>query len=202
MTSNFKSAPSQNAPWSRRISPTHIAAGLGVLLLFDLAFYLFAVRPLDAREEETIAAVATLETQVKQRGAATEQLRDVVVKVETARSTGDGLIEDITIRRQIAFSTLVVELDAAASGAQIEDRDRTYDIEPVDGTEDYGIIRMNANFRGRYKNIVRFLNLIDRSEQFVIIESLGASPRSESADLQVTMRIDTFVRDLEGGEGR
>ena len=196
MTSNFNSTPPQNAPWSRRISHTHIAAGLGVLLLFDLAFYLFAVRPLDAREEETIAAIAALEQQLEQRGEAAEQLRDVVGKVETARSTGDGLIEDITIRRQVAFSTLVVELDAAASEAQIEDRDRTYDIEPVDGTEEYGIVRMNANFRGSYENIVRFLNLIDRSEQFLIIESLGASPRSESADLQVTMRIDTFVRDL------
>lgn len=196
MTSNFDPTASQNAPWSRRFSPKHIAAGLGGLLLFDLAFYLFAVRPLDAREAETIAAIAALEAQVKQRGARTEQLRVVVGKVETARSTGDGLIEDITIRRQIAFSTLVVELDAAATEAKIEDRDRTYDIEPVEGTEDYGIVRMNANFRGQYENIVRFLNLIDRSEQFLIIESLGASPRSDSADLQVTMRIDTFVRDL------
>ena len=196
MTSNFDSTPSQNAPWSRRVSPKHIAAALGGLLLFDLAFYLFAVRPLDAREAQTIAAIAALEAQVKQRGARTEQLRVVVGKVETARSTGDGLIEDITIRRQIAFSTLVVELDAAATEAKIEDRDRTYDIEPVEGTEDYGIVRMNANFRGQYENIVRFLNLIDRSEQFLIIESLGASPRSDSADLQVTMRIDTFVRDL------
>ena len=196
MTSNFDSTPSQNAPWSRRVSPKHIAVGLGGLLLFDLAFYLFAVRPLDAREAETIAAIAALEAQVKQRGAAAEQLRLVVGKVETARSTGDGLIEDITIRRQIAFSTLVVELDAAASEAKIEDRDRTYDIEPVEGTEDYGIVRMNANFRGQYENIVRFLNLIDRSEQFLIIESLGASPQSDSAYLQVTMRIDTFVRDL------
>ena len=55
---------------------------------------------------------------------------------------------------------------------------------------------MNANFRGRYENVVRFLNLIDRSETFLIIESLGASPRSDSDDLQITMRIDTFVRDL------
>ena len=196
MTSNFNAAPSQSAPWSRRISPTHIAAGLAVLLLCDLGFYWFAVRPLDAREAETVAAIAALEQQVKQRGDAVEQLRVVVEKVETARSTGDGLIEDITIRRQVAFSTLVTELDAAATKAEIEDRDRTYDIEPVEGTEEYGTVRMNANFRGRYENIVRFLNLIDRSEQFLIIESLGASPRSDSADLQVTMRIDTFVREL------
>ena len=196
MTSNFNSGPPQSAPWSRRISPTHIATSLAVLLLFDVAFYLFAVRPLDAREEETIAAITALEAQVKQRSEAVEQLRVVVEKVETARSTGDGLIEDITIRRQVAFSTLVAELDAAATEAEIEDRDRTYDIEPVEGTDEYGIVRMNAHFRGEYENIVRFLNLIDRSEQFLIIESLGASPLSDSADLQVTMRIDTFVREL------
>ena len=185
MTSNFKP-----------VSRIPIVVGLAALGLFDAAFYWFMVRPLDDREQETAAAIAAVERQVEQRRETVERLRSVVEKIEAARSTGDRLIEDITVRRRTAFSTLVIALDRAASEAQIEDRDRTYDIEPVEGANEYGIVRMNANFRGRYENIVRFLNLIDRSEQFFIIESLGASPQTDAGELQVSMRVDTFVRDL------
>ena len=117
-------------------------------------------------------------------------------KVETARTAGDELLHQITIERRVTFSTLVTELDGAAAEAGIQDRDRVYDMEPIDGTEQYGIVSINANFRGEYEKVVNFLNRIDRSERFLIIESLGASPRADSAEIQVTMRIDAFVRDL------
>ena len=40
------------------------------------------------------------------------------------------------------------------------------------------------------------LNRLDRSSEFLIVESLGARPREDTGDLQISMRIDTFVREL------
>ena len=185
----------QNTPLFRQISSSHIATGLAVLL-FDVVFYWSAFRPLEVREQEAVTTITTLEERLSQRRKTVAQLRSVVERAATARSTGDKLIDKITTGRQVAFSTLVSELDDAANKAGIEGRDRTYDIEPIEGAEELRIVRINTNFRGRYENVVRFLNLIDRSEKFLIIESLGASPLSTSENLQVTMRIDTFVRDL------
>ena len=170
--------------------------GLSLLVLFNLGFYWLAFRPLEMQEQKIIALIKTLEKQVEQHSRTVAQLRSAAKKIELARSAGKEIIEKITIGRQVAFSILVSELDTAATKAGIEDRDRTYDIEPIEGASRYGVVSMNANFRGDYENIVRFLNLLDRSDRFFIIESLGASPRSDSRDLQVTMRIDTFVRDL------
>ena len=185
----------QNTPLFRQISSSHIATGLAVLL-FDVVFYWSAFRPLEVREQEAVTTIATLEEHLSQRSKTVAQLRSVVERAATARSTGDKLIDKITIGRQVAFSTLVAELDVAANKAGIEGRDRTYDIEPIEDSEELRIVRINTNFQGRYENVVRFLNLIDRSEKFLIIESLGASPLATSGSLQVTMRIDTFVRDL------
>ncbi|MBG99774.1 MAG: hypothetical protein CMN58_05460 [Solibacterales bacterium] len=196
MTNNSDSASLQNVPLSRRISVAHVTLALTALLLFDGVFYWFAVHPLDARKQEVITAIKVLEKQVRQRVETVEHVNSAIKRIESARLIGSNLMKNITVSRQVAFSTLVTELDAAANRAEIENRDRTYNIEPVEGTSGYGIVRVNANFRGRYENVVRFLNLIDRSETFLIIESLGASPRSDSDDLQITMRIDTFVRDL------
>ena len=58
------------------------------------------------------------------------------------------------------------------------------------------MVSISANFRGRYENLVKFLNLLDRSDAFLIVERLGAAPREDTGELQITMRIDTFVRNV------
>jgi Tfp pilus assembly protein PilO len=198
MTSNSSTTANSGAARSifRRITRVHVLAVLGVLVVFDLLFYVVAVSPLDAREQEMLARIEILKQQVEQKTKGLEELRIIAGKVEKARTAGDELLDQITIERRVTFSTLVTELNSAAAEAGIQDRDRVYDMEPIDGTEVYGIVSINANFRGEYEKLVNFLHRIDRSERFLIIESLGASPRSDSSELQVTMRIDTFVRDL------
>jgi hypothetical protein len=123
-------------------------------------------------------------------------LQLVVSKVEQARAGGDGLLEGITIPRRTANSTLYSELVQAASKAGIDTREGNFEIEPIEGTEEYGMISVNANFRGEYQNLVRFLNQIDRSEQFLIIDSLAATPRTDSEQLQFMMRFNTLLREM------
>jgi hypothetical protein len=43
---------------------------------------------------------------------------------------------------------------------------------------------------------VRFLNQIDRSEQFLIIDSLAATPQTDSEQLQFMMRFNTLLREM------
>ncbi len=180
----------------RQVTPTHVCALLGLILLFDLVFYFFAVRPLSAREQEKRALISTLSQQVEERTEQVAKLKLVVDKVEQARSQGDELIEEITLVRRTTFSTLVAELDGAAQESGVEARESAYDVQPIEGAEQYGMVSISANFRGRYENLVKFLNRLDRSENFLIIESLGAAPRADSEELNVTMKIDTFVREL------
>ena len=180
----------------RRVTRTQVCVALGLILLFDLVFYFFAVKPLSAREQKKRTSISILSQQVKQRTEQVAKLKMVVDKVEQARSEGDKLIEEITLVRRTTFSTLVAELDSAARESGVEPREGAYDVQPIEGAEHYGMVTISANFRGRYENLVKFLNRLDRSENFLIIESLGAAPRADSEELNVTMKIDTFVREL------
>ena len=180
----------------RRVTRTQVGVALGLILLFDLVFYFFAVKPLSAREQKKRTSISILSQQVKQRTEQVAKLKMVVDKVEQARSEGDKLIEEITLVRRTTFSTLVAELDSAARESGVEPREGAYDVQPIEGAEHYGMVTISANFRGRYENLVKFLNRLDRSENFLIIESLGAAPRADSEELNVTMKIDTFVREL------
>jgi Tfp pilus assembly protein PilO len=183
-------------PLLRRISTKYVLWALGILFAADVIFYLVAVEPLGRRDAEQRALLTALQRQIETKKQDVEQLQLVVSKVEQARAGGDGLLEGITIPRRTANSTLYSELVQAASKAGIDTREGNFEIEPIEGTEEYGMISVNANFRGEYQNLVRFLNQIDRSEQFLIIDSLAATPRTESEQLQFMMRFNTLLREM------
>jgi Tfp pilus assembly protein PilO len=183
-------------PLLRRIPKKYVLATVGVLFVFDLVFYLAAIEPLGRREAEQQALLGALGRQIAAKRTEVEQLQLVVSRVEKARGEGDGLLEGITLPRRTGFSTLLTELLEAAAKAGIDTREGNFDIEPIEGTEEYGMISVSANFRGEYQNLVRFLNQLDRSEQFLIIDSLAATPRTDSNELQFTMRFNTLLREI------
>lgn len=200
MTSNRKPSakPLVPAHWSQRIAPRTALAALGALALFDIAFYGFAVRPAAHGERTRQARNAALAAQVQQARRSVQALQAAAGRIDTADVQGRELIGEIALRRRSAFSELLTELGAAAEQAGVEVRETGYSVEPLEGSEEYGILAVNANFRGRYENLVQLLYRLDRSELFFLISSLGATPRDEanSSELQINMRFDTFVRDL------
>ncbi len=186
------------APWADRVAPKTALIALAALALFDLTFYLFAVRPLSNREAEQRARIAALEAQIESRRERLAGAEEVARRLDRADAEGQELVRQITLDRRSAFSVLFSELGSAAGESGVEVRETAYEVESVDGSDNYGILSINANFRGRYENLVKLLNVLDRAELFFIIGSLGASPRADSDtdELQINMRVDTFVRNL------
>ena len=62
------------------------------------------------------------------------------------------------------------------------------------------MLSMQVGFEGTYANLTKFVNLIDKSERFLIIESLqAAAPQQQGGQrLNVTLKIDTFVKEAPG----
>ena len=173
-----------------------VLALLGALAVFDLAFWLFAVLPLAGQEQRQLQRIADLTRQIAQKTSDLERLRTVRDRIGVARAPGDELVANITFDRRTTLSQLLAEMDAAAVESGIEIRERLYDQQPIEGAGRYGMLTITSNYRGHYDNLVKFLNRLDRSERFLIIESLGATPRAESNDLQFTLKIDTLVREI------
>lgn len=184
-------------PLSRRIPRQYWAATIVLLAGVNVIVWWFLVRPLAAQEAEAEAAAVAAEAALAAKAAEVDRLREVASKVETARNEGDGLIESILLERRTTFSTLVDELDQSAKEAGVALGDRSYEIEPIDGAEEYGMIKVIANFEGEYANLVRLLNVLDRNERFLVIESLAATPQRDSEALNISLAINTFSR--EGG---
>ena len=177
--------------------PRHkIGLALAVLAVVDLVIYLFAIGPLSESDRERRLMADTLQKQVKERTVQVEKLAAIVQKVEKARTDGDKLLQEITMPRRSAFSSIVSELDQAAQQAGVELRDRGYNVEPIEGSDTLSMMTVNVGLEGSYENLVRFLNQLDRSPRFLIIESLGAAPQQSGANLNVSVKLDAFVREL------
>jgi hypothetical protein len=185
-------------PWLGDAGPRrNVKIALAALALFDLLFYLFAIGPLSQSERERRLLVENLQRQVAEQTGRVERLAAVVQKIETARTQGDEVLAEMTLPRRTAFSAIVSEMDQASRKANIELRDRNLTLEPIEGSDTLSMVVVTASLQGTYDNLVRFLNLLDRSSTFLIIESLGAAPQQTGNLLSVTLKLDAFVREEE-----
>jgi hypothetical protein len=97
--------------------------------------------------------------------------------------------------RRPAYSTIVAELNNLASQAKITPRDSAWALEPVEGSDTLDMLQISANFEGTYPDLIHFINLLDKSNRLLIIESLNATPQQSGGRLNVMLKLDTFVQE-------
>ena len=167
---------------------------LGVLLLGNLIAFYFVLYPLGGSPEELEQRLQTLGDQATAQRKSLDRLRVLTAKVQSARDqAGSFELTNFTDRR-VVYSTLVNEITQAADSAGIKLKDHALQNEDVEGSETLGMITVNANYEGTYGDLLNFVNRLDRSEHFVIIDSLAATPQQGTNQLNVTMKMNLFVR--------
>ena len=167
---------------------------LGVLLLANLVAFYFVIFPLGGSPEELDEQLKTLQERASGQRKSLDRLRVVTAKVEGAgRQASDFELANFTDRR-VVYSTLVNEITQAADSAGIKLKDHALQNEEIDGSDTLGMITVNANYEGTYGDLLNFVNRLDRSKHFVIIDSLAATPQQGTNQLNVTMKMNLFVR--------
>ena len=120
-------------------------------------------------------------------------------KVQTARREGDQFLAKYFIDRRKETSTIQGELVDIAKAAGIVYQPTTWTQEIIEGSDSLGMVTINAGCQGTYAALSKFVNLVDRSPRFFIIESMVAVPQQTGQILNVTVKVDTFVQDLVPG---
>ena len=194
MGRNFK----LNAKLPERDTRFKVRVALGVLLLANLAAGYFVFRPLGGSPEELENRLVELRNQVQSHRSSLERLKLIAAKVEKGRSQGDRFMADYFLARRTAYSTLAAELARASQEAGIRPKEHAIAEEPIEGSDNLTMLTINANYEGTYADLVHFVNVLDRSPKFLIVEGLSASPQQSGGMLNVNLKINAFVRE----EGR
>lgn len=175
-----------------------VRLGLAVLLVANLVAAAVVFKPWASSVEDLERQAAALRQQVRQKQSALDRTRVVVSKVESARTDGDRFMDKYLLGTRSMASTLVQELERMARKAGIRQKDTTFSFEPVEGSDTLTKVAITAVYEGSYADLMQFLNLLDRSERFLIVESLGAAPQQGGMLLGVTMKLSALIQ--EGGE--
>lgn len=170
-------------------------AVLGLLLIANLIAAYLVFRPFGGSAEQLDAQVTALQGQVRQRQAALERLRKLVAKIQQARTGGDEFVTGYFMDRRTASSSIVGELYNSAKEAGIRPKEHSYVFDPVEGSDTLSMMTVSANYEGTYGDLLEFVNRLDKSGRFLILDTLTATPIQNTNTLNVNIKMNTFVRE-------
>jgi type IV pilus assembly protein PilO len=175
-------------------------AMIGVLLVANVAAAVVAFKPFggsadDLRRQQQ--ALGAQLTRAQQQLAASRQLVD---KVQKARNEGDQFVSRYFTDTETTAALILSELDTLRKEAGIKMGQAQFNTDAIEGSENLQMLTTNVGFEGNYANLTKFVNLLDKSPRFMIIESLqAAAPQQQGGQsLNVALKIDTFVKESQG----
>lgn len=171
-----------------------VRLGLGALVAANLAAAFFAFHPLGGSAEDLVREMTGKQSDLTHQKQRLERTRSLVKKIEQAKIEGDKFLGEYTMDRRTAFSTLIDEVNKMATDSGIKPKGESWAMEAVPGSDTLLQLTISANLEGNYTSLTKFVNLLDKSPRFLIIESMQATPQTSGA-LAVTIKLDTFIRE-------
>ena len=173
---------------------------LGMLAAANLVAGYFVLRPPGGSSQELRQQVVERRTQIRQQQGALDRTRLMTSKIEIGRGEGDKFMSKYFLPRRSAYSIVMAELNDLANQSKVTAKESANAIEPVDGSDTLDMMQITANYEATYGDLVRFVNLIDKSHRLLVMESLNATPQQGGGKLNVMLKLDTFV--VEDGSGK
>jgi Tfp pilus assembly protein PilO len=174
-----------------------------ICALADVALFLVYVSPLvpshaDATEQ---VARATTELNLKRTTVSNLQLlksRIVQSEREARELTGTAMPPEQTV-----FSDVLQEMDKLAKASHVQAAGIGFDKAKTTtaGLREIGI---TANVEGQYSDVIEFLNAIERSPIFFIVDEItltGSRAETGNGAIRLGVRLETYAR-VEEAAGR
>jgi Tfp pilus assembly protein PilO len=173
---------------------------IAVLLVANVAAAVIAFKPFGGSADDLRHQQEALNTQLSQLENRLARSRQLVEKVQRARSEGDGFLGQYFSDENTTAAMIVAELYGAAKEAGVKMGTVTWTRESIEGSDTLLMLTSQIGFEGNYANLTKFVNLVDKSPRFMIIENLqAAAPQQQGGQaLNVTLKIDTFVKGAAG----
>jgi type IV pilus assembly protein PilO len=175
-----------------------LRAIIGTLLAANLVAAVMAFKPFGGSADDLRREQEALRVQLAGFEARMATSKRLVDKVETARREGDQFLAKYVMDRRTVSSSIQEELNRTAKEAGIKALPATLDLEPIQGSDTLEMMTISAGYEGSYADLAKFVNLLDKSPRFLIIENMQAAPQQGGQALTVTLRLDTFVREMAG----
>jgi hypothetical protein len=177
-----------------------VRTGLGALLAANLvaaalAFHIIGVSPAALNQQ-----LAAAQSQLQAGQLKLKRSRLLTANIDKGKAESENFLATYFAKRRYTYSTIVNELNQAGKAAGMTEKEATFaSLDPIEGTDDLEMLTASVNFEGGYGQLVKLVNLLDRSPRFLIIESLQIASPPKGEIYNVTFKLNAFVRDTPGG---
>jgi Tfp pilus assembly protein PilO len=162
---------------------------LVALMLVDLAMAAIFFSPIVGSQHSRKEELARLWKEQQQKTREVEPLRNIGDKIRTARLQIDDFYKTRLAAQHSAISEALGKL-ATQNGVKIgEVKFKVKDPEPV------GLrpVEIEADFSGDYLQLARFMNSVERSPLFFIIDSIGLGGE-QAGVVRLQLKLETYLR--------
>jgi hypothetical protein len=172
---------------------------IGALLLANVAAAIIAFKPFGGGADDLERQEASLQQQLSAMRKRIDTDKMLVDKMQNARHDRDQFLAKYVADERLGASTLFEELNRIATEAGVKQLPVTFNQQDIEGSDTFKMFTVTEGYEGSYASLTKFINLVDKSPHFLIIESLNtAAPQQGSGALNVQLKIDTFVNASEG----
>jgi hypothetical protein len=171
-----------------------VRAILGVLLAANLIAVGLLRFPPGGSAEDLSRQMAILQKQIAAKRVTLKQTREHALQVKQGRDEGDQFVHDYFLPLRGYSGILNSELQRDALAAKIKPKPAQLSVQPIEGSDTLQTVSIQASYEGLYPDVLKFVHSIDQSPLLLIIESLNAVPQQGSAMLDVSMKMEAFVR--------
>ena len=165
---------------------TYVFAGLGLLCVLSVAILL---SPLVGSAKARLAELAQLRVQLRQKQQQVERVGDIDKKIAIAGQQIDSFYKDRLPARYSAISENLGKL-ANENGVRLEQAKYDSKGAPTGGLSP---VEVEASLSGQYPQLARFLNALERSQLFFVVDSVDLAGEQNNA-VKLQMKLRTFLR--------
>ena len=173
-----------------------VRAVIGALLVANLVVAAFAFHLVGDSPSDLDAQLASLRSTFRSTQQHLDKSRALVRNMDTGREQGNKFeVSYMTTRRQ-TFGPLDAELNHLAQTTGMKVGTINYSVlAPIEGSGDLYMLTITAGFEGGYPQLMKFVNALDHSPRFLVIDELQVAPQPKGDILDAVFHINTFVRD-------
>jgi type IV pilus assembly protein PilO len=172
---------------------------MGALVAANLAAAVIAFKPFGGSADDLQREEAALNQQLTGLRDHVANSKQLVAKLQNARKDTDRFMAKYVTDELRGASTLLDELNRIATESGVRPLPQSYTEQEIKGTDGMKMVSVTEGCEGNYATLAKFINLLDKSPRFLIIEGLQTTaPQQNGAPLTVQLKIDTFVNGAEG----
>jgi Tfp pilus assembly protein PilO len=173
-----------------------IRIGLGLLLAANLVAAGYALNLFGSSPEVLNQTLAAAEARLQAEQTRLTRSRFLTSNIGRGKAESDTFLTSYLTNRRHTYSTIISEITETAKSAGMKTQEWTIaPLDPIEGSDDLSMMTISINFEGSFAQFVKFVNLLDRSARFLIIESMQVAPQPKGDVLNANLKLTVFIKD-------